>query len=153
MPAVMDLADLTATELLALYRSGDAAPSEAVAAVLARIGAEDPRLNAFCLVTADAAVAQAGASDARWAEHRRSGAPVGDLDGVPVSIKDLILTAGLPTLRGSRATDPDQPWPDDAPSVARLREAGAVMVGKTTTPEYGCKGETNSPLTGITRNP
>jgi aspartyl-tRNA(Asn)/glutamyl-tRNA(Gln) amidotransferase subunit A len=72
---------------------------------------------------------------------------------VPASIKDLILTRGWPTLRGSHTVDPNQPWEVDAPATARLREAGAVLLGKTTTPEFGCKGETNSPLTGITRNP
>ena len=72
---------------------------------------------------------------------------------MPTSIKDLILTKGWPTLRGSRTVDPDQAWDVDVPVTARLREAGAVLVGKTTTPEFGCKGETNSPLTGITRNP
>ena len=81
------------------------------------------------------------------------GAPAGELDGVPVSIKDLILAKGWPTLRGSRTVDPKQAWDVDAPATARLREAGAVILGKTTTPEFGCKGETNSPLTGITRNP
>jgi aspartyl-tRNA(Asn)/glutamyl-tRNA(Gln) amidotransferase subunit A len=78
---------------------------------------------------------------------------MGRLDGVPVGIKDLMLTKGWPTLRGSRTIDPDQPWTDDAPAVARLREHGAVLLGKTTTPEYGWKGVTDSPLTGITRNP
>ena len=72
---------------------------------------------------------------------------------MPVSIKDLILAKGWPTLRGSRTVDADQAWDVDAPAAARLREAGAVILGKTTTPEFGCKGETNSPLTGITRNP
>ena len=64
-----------------------------------------------------------------------------------------MLTRGWPTVRGSRTVDPSQPWEVDAPVTARLREAGAVLIGKTTTPEFGCKGETNSPLTGITRNP
>jgi aspartyl-tRNA(Asn)/glutamyl-tRNA(Gln) amidotransferase subunit A len=72
---------------------------------------------------------------------------------VPVSIKDLLLTKGWPTLRGSRTVDPAGPWIDDAPAVARLRESGAVLLGKTTTPEFGWKGVTDSPLTGITRNP
>jgi len=70
-----------------------------------------------------------------------------------MSIKDLILTQGWPTLRGSKTVNPDQPWQVDAPVTARLREAGAVLLGKTTTPEFGCKGETNSLLTGISRNP
>jgi aspartyl-tRNA(Asn)/glutamyl-tRNA(Gln) amidotransferase subunit A len=91
----------------------------------------------------------AAASEARW----RGGEPLGPLDGVPTSLKDLILTRGWPTRRGSHTVDPDQPWDVDAPVTARLREAGAVLVGKTTTPEFGCKAETNSSLTGITRNP
>ena len=75
------------------------------------------------------------------------------LDGVPVSVKDLILTRGWSTLRGSRTVDPEQAWNDDAPSVARLRQHGAVLLGKSTTPEFGCKGTTDSYLSGITRNP
>jgi aspartyl-tRNA(Asn)/glutamyl-tRNA(Gln) amidotransferase subunit A len=72
---------------------------------------------------------------------------------VPVSIKDILLTRGWPTLRGSKTVDPAGPWTDDAPAVARLRESGAVLLGKNTTPEFGWKGVTDSPLTGITRNP
>jgi aspartyl-tRNA(Asn)/glutamyl-tRNA(Gln) amidotransferase subunit A len=78
---------------------------------------------------------------------------VGALEGIPASIKDLILTRGWPTLRGSRTVDPNQAWEVDAPVTARLRESGAVLFAKTTTPEFGCKGETNSPATGITCNP
>ncbi len=144
-----DLADATASELLRLFRSGEASPTEATDAVLARIERCNPVVNAFCLVDADAARANALASTARWA----AGVPMGPLDGVPVSIKDLILTRGWPTRRGSRTVDPNQVWADDAPVTARLREAGAVLLGKTCTPEFGCKGETNSPLTGISRNP
>jgi aspartyl-tRNA(Asn)/glutamyl-tRNA(Gln) amidotransferase subunit A len=149
MPIMCDLADCTATELLALYRSGQASPVDATRAVLARIERVNPVLNAFCLVAADEALAQARASESRW----RRGEPRGALDGVPVSIKDLILTKGWPTLRGSYTVDASQPWEIDAPATARLREAGAVLIGKTTTPEFGCKGETNSPRSGITRNP
>jgi aspartyl-tRNA(Asn)/glutamyl-tRNA(Gln) amidotransferase subunit A len=144
-----DLADASATELLRLYARQQASPLEATSAVLARIAQCNPALNAFCLVDEEAALAAARASTARWS----AGSPQGLLDGVPVSIKDLILTRGWPTRRGSRTVDPDQPWPDDAPATARLRENGAVLLGKTTTPEFGCKGETNSPLTGISRNP
>ncbi len=148
-----DLTQCPAHELIGLYRSGQASPVEATQAVLSRIDRLNPQLNAFCLVDADAALSAARASEARWQAHRRSGAPVGELEGVPTSIKDLILTRGWPTLRGSRTIDPKQPWDIDAPATARLREAGAVLLGKTTTPEFGCKGETNSPATGITRNP
>ena len=149
MPPATDLADCSATELLQLYRSRQASPVEATRAVLARIDQLNPRLNAFCHLAPDEALASAQASEARW----REGRPMGVLDGVPTSIKDLILTRGWPTLRGSRTVDPKQAWDADAPATARLREAGAVLLGKTTTPEFGCKGETNSPLTGISRNP
>jgi aspartyl-tRNA(Asn)/glutamyl-tRNA(Gln) amidotransferase subunit A len=118
-------------------------------AVLARVSNLDAALNAFCIVAADQALATARASETRW----QDGAPLDILDGVPVSIKDLILTKGWPTLRGSRTVDPRQPWDIDAPVTARLREAGAVVFGKTNTPEFGIKGTTDSLLTGITRNP
>ena len=151
---VTDLADLTACELLALYRSGQASPVEATRAVLARIERLQPVLNAFALVDAEGALAAAHASQARWQAWRREGTPVGALEGVPASVKDLILARGWPTRRGSRTIDTDsQAWDVDAPATARLREAGAVLLGKTTTPEFGCKGETNSPLCGLTRNP
>ncbi len=148
-----DLTQCPGHELLQLYRSGQASPVEATQAVLARIERLNPQINAFCVVDPDAALASARASEARWQAHRSSGAPVGELEGVPTTIKDLILTRGWPTLRGSRTIDPQQAWDVDAPATARLREAGAVLLGKTTTPEFGCKGETNSPATGITRNP
>jgi aspartyl-tRNA(Asn)/glutamyl-tRNA(Gln) amidotransferase subunit A len=142
-------ADLTATELLAAYRAGDLSPVEACDAVLARIDATNPVLNAYCLVDAENARKLAAESARRWAD----GEPCGALDGVPVSIKDILLTRGWPTLRGSRAIDPDQEWAHDSPVVARLRGQGAVLLGKTTTPELGWKAVTDSPLTGITRNP
>lgn len=144
-----DLADCTATDLLAMYRSKQASPVEATDAVLARIERLNPKLLAFCHLAGSEALESARASEARW----QRGEPIGALDGVPTSIKDLILTKGWPTLRGSRAVDAAQAWDVDAPASARLREAGAVLLGKTSTPEFGCKGETNSPRTGITRNP
>lgn len=147
--AATDLADHTATQLLQRFASHEASPVETMQAVLARVERLDPTLNAFCHLAADEALDSARQSEARWLKN----APCGDLDGVPASIKDLILVAGWPTLRGSRTVDPSQPWDVDSPVAARLREAGAVLFGKTATPEFGCKGETNSPLTGITRNP
>jgi aspartyl-tRNA(Asn)/glutamyl-tRNA(Gln) amidotransferase subunit A len=144
-----DLADCTATDLLAMYRSKQASPVEATNAVLARIERLNPQLLAFCHLAGAEALESARASEARW----QRGEPIGPLDGVPASIKDLILTKGWPTLRGSHTVDAAQVWDVDAPATARLREAGAVLLGKTSTPEFGCKGETNSPRTGITRNP
>jgi aspartyl-tRNA(Asn)/glutamyl-tRNA(Gln) amidotransferase subunit A len=148
-PRATDLADFTATDLVTLYHGRGLSPVEATQAVLARIEKINPRLNAFCHLAPEEALAAARASEERWMR----GAPLSVLDGVPCSIKDLILTKGWPTLRGSHTVDLNQPWHTDAPVTARLREGGAVLVGKTTTPEFGCKGETNSPKTGITRNP
>src|SRR4051812_18658380 len=143
-----DLCALSAGELTELFRKRAASPVEVTAAVLKRIELVNPKLNAFNLVS-EKAMADAKASEERW----RRGEPKGMLDGVPVSIKDILLTKGWPTLRGSKTVDPKGPWNDDAPAVARLREHGAVLLGKTTTPEFGWKGVTDSPLTGITRNP
>src|SRR5918993_2294955 len=144
-----DIAFLPATELLKLYRARELSPVEATEAALHQIELHNPRVNAYCLVDAEQALAQARQSEERY----RRGRPRGRLDGVPASIKDLILTRGWPTLRGSRTLDPNQEWREDAPLVARLREHGAVLLGKTTTPEYGWKGVTDSPLTGFTGNP
>ena len=149
MSDATDLTRCTATELLALYRNGSASPVEVTRAVLDRIDRINPTINAFCYLAPDEALGAAAASEARWMRSE----PAGPLDGVPVSIKDLVLTRGWPTRRGSHTVDPDQAWDVDAPATARLRDAGAVLLGKTTTPEFGCKGETNSDLTGITRNP
>jgi aspartyl-tRNA(Asn)/glutamyl-tRNA(Gln) amidotransferase subunit A len=148
-----NLADCTATELLALYASGQASPVEAHAAVQQRIAQLNPVLKAFCHLAQETSAQKAIKSEAAWLAHRRSASPVRALEGVPTSIKDLILTRGMPTLRGSHTVDENQAWDVDAPVAARLREAGAVILGKTSTPEFGCKGETNSPRTGITRNP
>jgi aspartyl-tRNA(Asn)/glutamyl-tRNA(Gln) amidotransferase subunit A len=145
----MTVPPLTATELVAAYRARELSPVEVATAALERIEALDGDVNAFCLVDAEAAQAEARASEARWGR----GEPAGPLDGVPVGIKDLLVTRGWPTLRGSRAIDPAGPWEDDAPVVASLRRSGAVLPGKTTTPELGWKGVTDSALTGVTRNP
>lgn len=142
-------ADLSATELLAGYRSGEISPVQATRDALERIEAHDGAVNAFCLVDPDSALSQAKDSEARW----QAGEPVGPLDGVPTSIKDMLLTIGWPTRRGSTTTSPDGPFEVDGPPVARVRAAGAVLIGKNTTPELAWKGVTDSPLTGVTTNP
>jgi aspartyl-tRNA(Asn)/glutamyl-tRNA(Gln) amidotransferase subunit A len=144
-----ELAVATADQLLTGFRAGRFTPVDALDAVLAQLERLEPQLNAFCLIDRDAAYESARASAARW----KRGEPEGLLDGVPVSIKDIVLTRGWPTLRGSRTVNADQPWDEDGPAVARLREHGAVLFGKTTTPEFAFKGVTDSPLTGTTRNP
>jgi aspartyl-tRNA(Asn)/glutamyl-tRNA(Gln) amidotransferase subunit A len=143
-----DLCLLSACELLEAYRKRELSPVEVTRAVLERIGKLNPVLNAFCLVS-EQALQDAQQSEKRWL----AGQPRGLLDGVPASIKDLLLTKGWPTLRGSKTVDAKGPWNEDAPVTARLREHGAVLLGKTATPEFGWKGVTDSPLTGITRNP
>jgi aspartyl-tRNA(Asn)/glutamyl-tRNA(Gln) amidotransferase subunit A len=140
---------MTSTELLAAYAARELSPVEATKDALDRIAGHDSRVNAFCLVDADRALAAARESERRWA----AGSPRGLLDGVPVSVKDLLLTEGWPTLRGSTLVDAGQDWTEDAPVTARLREHGAVLLGKTTTPEFGWKSVTDSPRTGVTRNP
>ncbi|MEQ8232932.1 MAG: amidase, partial [Gammaproteobacteria bacterium] len=134
--------------LLRAYRARALSPCEVVDAALARIDACLPRLNAFVLVDHDSARTQARASARRWL----TGRPCGPLDGVPVTIKDMNDVQGWPTRAGSRLT-PAAPAAADASPVARLREAGAVFLGKTTAPEFGWTGVTESPLTGSTRNP
>jgi aspartyl-tRNA(Asn)/glutamyl-tRNA(Gln) amidotransferase subunit A len=145
----MSAADLTATEMLAEFEAGRLSPVEATRAVLDRIEAANDAVNAYCLVDPERALADAAESERRWQRGEQHGL----LDGVPVSIKDILLTKGWPTLRGSRTTNPDQSWDVDAPAVARLREHNAVLVGKVTTPELGWKGVTDSPVYGVTRNP
>lgn len=142
------LASRTATQLVEGYRTGEFTPVEAVRAALERIETAEPSLNAFTSVDAPGALARAAESAARW----RRGEPQGLLDGVPVTVKDILLQRGTATRRGSRTTRAEA-GVEDAPAVARLREHGAVFLGKTTTPEFGWKGVTDSPLTGVTRNP
>ncbi|MFF9123043.1 amidase [Streptomyces sp. NPDC014889] len=144
-----ELTELTAGELLDGYRKGEFSPVEATRAALERAERIQPGVNAFVRITAEDALRRARESEDRW----RRGRPSGRLDGVPVTVKDILLLRGHPTLRGSRTVPEEGPWDEDAPSVARLREHGAVFLGKTTTPEFGWKGVTDSPLTGITRNP
>jgi aspartyl-tRNA(Asn)/glutamyl-tRNA(Gln) amidotransferase subunit A len=144
-----ELADLSAAHLVQLFRTKQASPVEATRAAIARIDAHNARFNAYCFVDPDAALAAASHSEKRW----MMGTPVSYIDGVTASIKDIVLTKDWPTLRGSKTTELDQHWGEDAPAVARLRECGAVLLGKTTTPEFGWKGVCDSPLTGITRNP
>src|SRR5690242_3022220 len=146
--AMDDVALLSATEMVARFQDRSLSPVEATKAALERIDRHDGTFNAYCLVDADGAIASARNSETRW----QKGTPLAPVDGVPTSVKDLVLAKGWPTRRGSKTTTAD-PAPEDAPSVARLREAGAVLLGKTTTPEFGWKGVTDSPLTGITRNP
>lgn len=140
---------LDAARLVAGYADGSLSPVEVLSAVLDRLAAVDGRINAFRETDAEAALLAARQAERRW----RDRAPLGPLDGVPVSVKDLTPVAGMATLFGSRSVDPKALSGVDAPAVARLREAGAVLFGKTTTSEFGFKIVTECSLTGSTRNP
>jgi aspartyl-tRNA(Asn)/glutamyl-tRNA(Gln) amidotransferase subunit A len=146
MPATYP-ALLSAEEMLSAYARGRLTPVDVLQAVTERVARLNPALNAFVVMNPKALDA-AGESAMRW----RSGRPIGPLDGVPVTVKDLVDLAGFPTRRGSRTTSTD-PMPDDAPMVASLKAAGAVVLGKTTTTEFGWKSPGDCPLNGITRNP
>ncbi|MGB9144153.1 MAG: amidase family protein, partial [Aestuariivirga sp.] len=140
---------LNAAKLSKGYARKKFSPVDVAKSCLGQIARHDGAINAMCHVEEASALAQAKASAARW----KKGDQLSPIDGIPVLIKDLLLVKGWPTLRGSKTVSRDQAWDQDAPSVARLREAGAVFLGATTTPEFGWKGVTDSPLTGITRNP
>jgi len=141
-PALME-----AGQLLGLYARRALSPVEALKAVMERVARMNPWVNAFAAMN-PRALAQAGESEARW----MAGRPMGPLDGVPCTVKDLLNLAGFPTRRGSRTTDAT-PATEDAPAVLGLKAAGAVILGKTTTTEFGWKSPGDCPLHGITRNP
>ncbi|TLP78952.1 amidase [Nesterenkonia sphaerica] len=144
-----DLAEFSAAELLEGYAAGSFTPVDATEAALSRIEAQNAELNAFVLVDRESALDSAEASAARW----KSGQTLGPGDGVPTSIKDMFITSGWPTLRGSTLIDDAGPWDADAPCVARLRDTGAVLLGKVSTPEFAWKGTTDSERFGATGNP
>lgn len=147
--AAAELAYLPVTELTARYRDRSVSPCEVLAAVLRRIDAFNADVNAFGFVDRVGAMAAAEASEARWLD----GAPLGPLDGVPATVKDIVPVKGWTTTYGSRVLADRETARADAPAVARLREAGAILLGMTNTPEIGWKGVTDSPAHGITRNP
>jgi aspartyl-tRNA(Asn)/glutamyl-tRNA(Gln) amidotransferase subunit A len=143
-----DLAYLPAAELSRLIRQRQLSPMQLVRSTLARIERSQPLLNAFITVCADDALC--AARDAEQAVMRRD--PLPPLHGVPFSVKDLVSTKGVRTTFGSRIFEDHVPTVD-AVAIARLKAAGAILIGKTTTPEFGQKGLTEAPLFGRTRNP
>ncbi len=146
MPAIYEF---TAAQISSAYSRGDLSPRDVTRDLLARINSWERRINAMYRVDAEGAMAAARESESRW----QSGAPRSPLDGVPVTIKENIRTRGDPAPIGTRANEDAAPAPDDAPPAARLREAGCVVLGKTTMPDYGMLSSGLSSLHGITRNP
>jgi aspartyl-tRNA(Asn)/glutamyl-tRNA(Gln) amidotransferase subunit A len=124
---------LSAAKLVKGYRKKKFSPVEVTKACLEQIARHDKAINAMCLVDEPLALKRAKESERRWSKSE----PKGLLDGVPVLVKDLILVKRWPTLRGSKTVAREQAWDHDAPSTARLKEHGAVLLGLTTTPEFG----------------
>jgi len=143
-----DLHQLSAADLLALFAKGEASPLEATRAVIAHIEAWEPFLRATYAFDPEGALAQARAAEARWLQRQ----PMGRLDGVPTLLKENIATKGVPMPVGSAATDL-MPMTEDAPPAARLREAGVVLLGKSTMPDYGMLSSGLSSFHPLTRNP
>lgn len=143
-----DVCWLTVCELTEGYRSGALSPVDVAKALVARIRSLDDAVNCVVHLDEDYTLAMARQSLARWQANQ----PLSALDGVPVTIKDLSAVAGMPKRRGSLLFG-SEPVTEDTPCVARLREAGAVFLAKTATPEAGCKVVTKSQVHGITRNP
>jgi len=143
-----DPADCTASELIAGFEDGSLSPVEAAEACLERQRRHDDAVNAFCFRDEERTLAAARESERRY----RDGEPRGLLDGVPIAIKDILLSEGWPIRKGSKLVA-DAPGKTDCPAVAALRRHGGVPIGITTTPEFGWKGVTDSPLCGATGNP
>lgn len=143
-----EYARLTAVEMAALVRERKLSPVELVEAALAAIASTDGAVNAWCEVLAEPALERARTLEAEAMQGRLRG----PLHGVPVGIKDLLYTAGIRTRRGS-PLNADYVPTEDAPTVQRMLDAGAIMVGKNTTPDTGWKASSTSPLYGVTRNP
>jgi aspartyl-tRNA(Asn)/glutamyl-tRNA(Gln) amidotransferase subunit A len=144
----VNLPDQSAAALSAAYAKGELSPVEVTQAVLARIDQCEPKLNAMYLTHRDSALAQARASEERWRKRAQRSA----LDGVPITIKENIYTQGDPAPIGTAAGDLT-PKAFDAPPAARVREAGCVLIGKTTMPDYGMLSSGISSMHGVTRNP
>jgi aspartyl-tRNA(Asn)/glutamyl-tRNA(Gln) amidotransferase subunit A len=143
-----ELGFLPATQLAELIRTKQLSPVEYMRALLERIDTIEPKVNAFVHLAANQAMDAARAAEAKL----MSGDRIGRLHGVPVTIKDLAITKDMPTQQGSFIYQGNQPT-EDTPMVPRLKAEGAIILGKTTTSEFGWKGVSESPLTGITHNP
>ena len=139
----------SAADLAAAFSRRELTPMEATRGALARIAEMEPKLNAMYRVDREGAIEQARAAEARW----EAGRPLSPLDGVPLTIKENVYTRGAPAPIGTRANEDAPPQPEDAPPAARLREAGCVILGKTTMPDYGMLSSGLSSLHGVTRNP
>src|SRR3990172_6246712 len=143
------ICELTAAEMAARFARGELSPLEAAQACFERIDACEPKLNAMYRIDREGALAAARAAESRW----RQQGPQSPLDGVPLTLKENISTRGDPAPIGTRANDDAPPQAADAPPAARLREAGCVILGQTTMPDFGMLSSGLSSIHGVTRNP
>lgn len=144
-----ELAFASARQLVGFFREGAATPEDAAQAAFDRIDARNGELNAFAFVDRERAFEAAERSGKRW----KAGQPLSAIDGVPTTVKDVMMVKGWETTFGSRVLGSGQPSTWNSPAVDRLLEAGAVLIGQTTTPEIGWKGTTDNTRHGLTRNP
>lgn len=149
MRSMAAIHELDALQVAAQYSGGGLSPVDVARDCLARMDAWEPKLNAIYRIDREGALAAARSAEERW----RSGRPLSPLDGVPVTIKENIYTKGDPAPIGTRANDDTPPQPADAPPAARVREAGCVILGKTTMPDFGMLSSGLSSIHGVTRNP
>ena len=146
---VKGLADLSVNDLTKGYASGDFSPVDATRACLERINEFNEKVNAFCLIDTEGALLSAQESEKRWKRKE----PLTAIDGVPTTSKDTTSVKGWVSTAGSSVFDMKEPADEDSSFVARLKEAGSILLGLTTSPEIGWKGVTDSPRHGVTRNP
>jgi aspartyl-tRNA(Asn)/glutamyl-tRNA(Gln) amidotransferase subunit A len=143
-----ELCRLTVAQLTAAYAEGRLSPLDVTSVILDRADTINPKFHSFTLIDHDGALTAARQSEVRW----RAGKQLGPLDGIPVTIKDIVRVKTWPVTYGSKAAAAGL-GPDDAPAVAAWRDAGAILIGQTTSPEFGWKAVTDSPRYGVTRNP
>jgi len=139
----------TTLQICDAYHSGELSPINVTKKCLEQIKKHNPVLNAICYTNTQNSLKWAKESETRW----QQGKQLSPIDGVPFTVKDLIYTKDWPTLHGSNTVSSDQKWQKESPCVARMRDAGAILIAKTTTPEFGHKGVTTSLRHGVTRNP
>jgi aspartyl-tRNA(Asn)/glutamyl-tRNA(Gln) amidotransferase subunit A len=144
-----DVTKWDSSRLTLAFARRELSPVELLQLLVNKINQDTQNINAFSTIDLEGAKQSAKLSEARYA----AGSPLSPIDGVPVSVKDMIAMRGWVTQRGSKACEADAPATEDSPSVSLLHKAGAVLFGRTTTTEYGWEVGSSSPLHGITRNP
>lgn len=145
----MDLTKLSINDTQSLYQEKQARPQEVLESMYANIEKYNTELNAFSYLRHKDEVVK----EAKFAQQQYKTGKARPLEGIFITVKDSFATQGMPSLIGSKTISQQQAWDIDAPSITLLKNAGAIIIGKTTMPEFGWKGVTDSPLYGMTKNP